>query len=164
MESPRKWIPSGYVGTVTSRAFARAQQRTITLLSFAWILWLVSGCALGRTSTTERETALGQSQSTSFGVHGSSVDAALARGRQAVMDGRFEEATATFSEVVETTSASDEQRAEALFELGRVHTSVLNPKRDMDSARVCYQRVIDEYPDSKLRPDAEKNLQRLSVP
>jgi outer membrane protein assembly factor BamD (BamD/ComL family) len=122
---------------------------------------LLAGCAprvqqtvAGDDSSTERV-----SQKTTFSLD--KDDALLDKGREAAASGDFATAESAYDELYRSTSAKAEKRAQALFLRGSVQSNLLNPDRDPDAALASYQAVVDEFPTSEWRDDAEHAIASL---
>ncbi len=59
------------------------------------------------------------------------------------------------------SDARPEYKAEALMGMGQVHANVLDMKRDPEKALAAYRQLVDDYPESKLRQQAEREIQAL---
>jgi tetratricopeptide (TPR) repeat protein len=94
-------------------------------------------------------------------VHRSPHAASIDRARQYVIEGRFDEAVAVLTRVYENQKADAKYRAQALFELGQTHSHLLNPRRDEDKALLYFEKLVEEYPESELRTEAEKKIERM---
>jgi tetratricopeptide (TPR) repeat protein len=103
-----------------------------------------------------RETEHGIESSVT--LHGSEEEAWLDRGRQMRAETAFDEAADLFRQVYELPSADQEHRAAALLELGLVHSDLLNPKKDHELALEYLRKLVDTYPDSEYREEAEQKI------
>lgn len=130
--------------------------------TFALVALLVAaGCSIGRTTRTETTTEGGFSTGASLSLHDDPAEAALERARDLARNGRYEEAAESFRRLYEDRDAKEEHRAAALFGLGETYSNVLNPDRDPARAREAFRRVVDEFPESDRKREAETRLQRL---
>jgi tetratricopeptide (TPR) repeat protein len=75
--------------------------------------------------------------------------------------GDYAKAIELYQSVYENESAKAEYRSQALFELGKIHSDLLNPRKDYQKAESYFEKLISEFPDSDLRKEAEKQLERI---
>jgi outer membrane protein assembly factor BamD (BamD/ComL family) len=139
------------------------RHRPLPIVALVASSLLLVGC-FGRATRTETRTDEEASTGTSISLHRSTEKALLERGRQYVMDGRFDQAIAAFTRLYENVEAKPESRAEALLELGRVHSHILNPRRDEAKAVESFQKLADEFPESKLRDEALEKIEQIQPP
>lgn len=133
------------------------------LLTAAVALWLPA-CA-ARTSRTYDDLGVdGPERSISTTLLASGTQARLENGRQALSEGRFLAALQLLQSVYDEASARPEWRAQALLDLGRTHAAFLNPRRDLARARELFERFLEEFPGSELRPEAQRQLELLNQP
>lgn len=133
--------------------------RDLAILIFLASVSLIGCAGSSRTQTTETDD--GTSISTGFSLHGSQDAALIDRGKQAVRNGDYLGAAEAFRAVAESGTASSQLRAEALLRLGQVHADPMNPGKDPEKAVSVFQRLVEEFPDSELRNEAEQRLARL---
>jgi TolA-binding protein len=119
---------------------------------------ILNGCSVGGTTHREQIDDEGGSYGTSLSLSGNPDQAMLERGKQAVMESRFDDAASLFRELADKPSAKAEYREAALFELGEVHANVLNPNRDPVAALEIFRRFVDAYPDSKRADRAREHI------
>jgi outer membrane protein assembly factor BamD (BamD/ComL family) len=62
---------------------------------------------------------------------------------------------------LQSSNAKPEHKAEALLGIGSVHANMLNLKRDPEKALAAYRQLVRDYPDSKLREQAEAGIRAL---
>lgn len=130
-------------------------------------LVLFSSCGIGSRTTTTPTSSLDdgeRSQGVSVSISSNVHEAALARAKQSVRDGKYDVAAGQFERLANTVEAGSDLRAEALLDLGALYRNVLNPARNPKLASKYYQRLIDEFPDSPLRVSAEQEIDRLRAP
>ncbi len=130
-------------------------------ISISAALLAIAGCSLGRVTSSERTTPESSTSSVSMSLHKDEHEAALGRGKEAALAGRFDEAAGIFERVAADRSAKSELREQALLQLGSVFTNVLNPTRDEKRARGYYQALLDDFPESKLRTEAQQRIDEL---
>jgi hypothetical protein len=118
-------------------------------------------CAIGRTQTRDRSDAEEESRSTSMEITSDAAEAKVSRSRQLVMEGKFDDAESLLNGVYGDLTTERETRAEALYELGRLHGHLLNPDRDAERAAQHFEKLLAEFPESPLRKDAEEQLAAL---
>ncbi len=85
----------------------------------------------------------------------------LLDGQRAAIQGRWQEAEAAFLEVYGNGAAKVGTRAQALYELGQLYSNYLNPQRDSAKAINWYQKLLDEFPNDLLAPDALTRIREL---
>ena len=129
----------------------------------------VVSCGIGSRTTSTTQTTMTpegerDSQGVSVSLASSPHEVALTRARQAARDGKWDDAAQQFRRLADTVEAGPEMRTAALMDLGSLHRNVLNPTRDPELAAQSYERLIEEFPDSPLRADAEAELERLRAP
>ncbi len=124
-------------------------------------LVLTCSCSLGRRTATQGATSEGYSSSASVSFHTEEDEAALEHGKQAAVDGKYEEAVTVLTRLYNNRSARAEFRASALLQLGSVFTNVLNPRRDEERAYDYFRKLVEEFPDSEHRAEAEIRMERL---
>ena len=123
-------------------------------------LGLLAGCAT-QSEQTRRATDQNDPGSSVSVTFVSQDKAALDRGSQAILQGDYDGAAKTFESVYRNPSAKPDYRAHALYLLGTVQANALNPKRDPATALITFQKVVDEYPKSTWRRDAEDAMRTL---
>jgi hypothetical protein len=133
--------------------------KAVALLVLAVIL--ASSC-VGRVAQQVDDHGEYPSTSLSMSLHGSKDAALIERGRQYVMESKFDAAVEAFMEVYQNKQAEPEHRAEALFQLGGVYANILYPKRDEKTARTYYEELIADFPESDFRSNAEEALRRMA--
>jgi tetratricopeptide (TPR) repeat protein len=133
----------------------------ILVLSVLGAFLGLAGCSAGRTVHHESTDTEGSSYGGSLTLHRNPDEAKLDRGKQYVMESRFDEAASLFREVADKASAKAEYRETALFELAELHANVLNPHRNPREALKLFRRFVDAYPDSKLADRARDQIDRL---
>ncbi len=137
--------------------------------SYFWLPVMVffplaaAGCSVGGTAHTEQVTSTRSSSGASVSLHRDPAEAALERGRQAVMESRFKDAEEAFRGVYETSGDKPEARAQALYELGELSLNLLNPARDRDRALGYFRTLVQKFPESSKREDAEAQIKALEA-
>jgi tetratricopeptide (TPR) repeat protein len=106
--------------------------------------------------TTMKETEDGYRGSTE--LHGSSDEADLELGKHYRTEGDYERATEAFLRVYENESGKVAHRSQALFELGKTYSDLLNPQKDYQKASFYFEKLLSDYPDSDLRKETGKQL------
>ena len=135
--------------------------RTARLVLLATLLAGCAGTVETRTDSGRRDDE--KSSSTKASLHTNKAAADLEQGRQAVSEGRFDAALAAFQAAYASGDAKPDHKASALLGMGQVYSNVLNPKRDVDKALLAYRRLIADYPDSKLKEEAERAVASLEA-
>ena len=77
----------------------------------------------------------------------------LARAETLLAEGKYEEAISKAREVLRLYPRT--LGDEALFRMGLIYVYPENPDQDYERSLKCFQRVIKEYPQSKLRNQAK---------
>ena len=85
----------------------------------------------------------------------------LLDGQRAAIQGKWPEAEAAFVEVYGNGAVRAETRAQALYELGQLYSNYLNPQRDNTKAIDWYRKLLDEFPNDRLAPDALSRIDEL---
>ncbi len=130
------------------------------------LLPLVSSfaCYAGRTVETHEPDRPGEPRTTrSTEIHTDRNEARIEEGRLALIDGAYDDAHEAFLRVYTDRSAKPEWRSTALYELGRVHSHLLNPQKDYEKARSYLETLVSEFPDSDRREDAESLMQEIEM-
>ena len=109
----------------------------------------------------QRQGADDKSYSTSATLHTNSAKALLERAHQAVGRGDFDAGLAEFQAAYQSSDSKPEHKAEALLGQGSVYANILNLKRDPQKALAAYRQLVHEFPDSKLREQAETSIHAL---
>jgi hypothetical protein len=117
-----------------------------------------SGCATGIQQTTEGDRPEDRETTTTVRLHTSDADVRLAAGRDAASHGDFALALSEFRAVYRNQFATREQRAQALYQIALVQTNALYLKRDDQAAVATLRKLLDEFPDSEWRDEAEQML------
>ena len=85
----------------------------------------------------------------------------LLNGQRDAIHAQWQEAEAAFLDVYGNGAARAETRAQALYELGQLYFNYLNPQRDTAKAIGWYGKLVDEFPNDLLAPDALKRIDEL---
>lgn len=78
---------------------------------------------------------------------------------RAIREGRLEDANGVYATVYENPGSSDGIKAKSLYQLGLIYMSPHNKDRSVKKARMFFDKVITEFPDSL---QARKAQQRIS--
>lgn len=124
---------------------------------FLLALLLLSSCA--STSTTTREE---DGTNTSFSFHGSGAEKDIAQARQLRVDGQYAEAATVLLGVYKSPNNESKFREEALLELSQVEAYLLNPSRDYDKALGYLEQLLEEFPDTEYRDEAEEQIKHIN--
>jgi len=117
---------------------------------------LLTSCA--STSTTTREE---DGTNTSFSFHGSGAEKDIAQARQLRVDGQYAEAASLLLGVYKSPANESKFREEALLELSQVESYLLNPSRDYDKALGYLEQLLEEFPETEYRDEAEDQIKHL---
>ena len=85
--------------------------------------------------------------------------------KHAASEGDYDLAISVYTRLYKDKSIGAAIRAEALFRLGKIYSSILYTNRDFDKAVYLFEKLISEFPNSEFRLDAEqsiKNIHKLS--
>ncbi len=118
---------------------------------------LLTSCA-----STMSQQADEEGSSTSFELHGSKAEAQISQARQLRVDGKYDEAADLLLGVYRSPSTESKYREEALLELSNVHSYLLNPDRDYDVALGYLETLLEEFPETELRKEAEQQIEHVN--
>jgi hypothetical protein len=124
-------------------------------------LLTAAGCSGEVRTTSQGDDLSSQRTTTSATLHTSKDDVLLEEGRKAAAIGAYTTAADRFTTVYQHLDAGAERRADALYHLGLVQSNLLNTKRDTQQAVATFRKLLDEFPKSKWRDDAEQALASL---
>jgi tetratricopeptide (TPR) repeat protein len=89
------------------------------------------------------------------------AESQLRHGALLSSEGKFEEAARAYLRVYENPSHEAKHREEALLRLGGIYSNVLNTGKDYDKALHYLQKLLDEFPESRLREEAEEKIETI---
>jgi len=118
----------------------------------------LTSCA--STSSTTREE---DGTNTSFSFHGSGAEADIAKARQLRVDGQYNEAATLLLSVYKSPANESQFREEALFEVSQVHSYLLNSAKDYDKALGYLEQLLDEFPETEFRDEAEEQIKHIKA-
>ena len=90
-------------------------------------------------------------------------DEKLEQAKYHIVKKNYTKAIKLFKEVYEDKSIKEEHREEALFQLGEVASNFLNPKKDYKKAVTYYEKLLKEFPKTKLKDKAEEKIANLKT-
>ena len=138
---------------------------TVAILPLLAIILLI-GCTLKRISTKttfSKDDFYPESRKwkTEVTIHKSKDEARFETGKQYVKEGLYEKAVQTFLLVYQDQSANKTYREQALLELGKIYSDILNPQKDYEKALVYFEKLISEFPESNLLEEAQKKRENV---
>jgi len=78
----------------------------------------------------------------------------LDQANRAFIAGNYDEAVRTYEEYLRTTSPGSGQRDDALYHLGLIYASRPAPTTDWPRATSAFKQLIDEFPNSPMKSQA----------
>lgn len=117
-----------------------------------------SGCASSTQRTVEGDRPEDRSTTTEVKWHANAEEVRLAAGREAASRGEFARALTEFRTVYRNLFAEPDQRAQALYQTALVQSNALYRRHDTQQAVETLQKLLDEFPQSEWRDDAEQLL------
>ncbi len=128
------------------------------------VLLLLLSCSsrYSQTETTKSEIDESYSTSTTLPVSVDDEDK-LSYASRAAGEGQWMESIHSYQGVYDNKKASAEDRSRALLGLGDVWSNPLNPFRDFGTSLFYLDKVATEFPDSAIRPKAEKKIASVRI-
>lgn len=123
------------------------------------VLLLLLSCSSRYSQTETTQSAIDESYSTSTTLPAGVDDGdELSYASRAAGEGKWMESIHSYQSVFDDTKASAEDRSRALLGLGDVWANPLNPFRDFGTSLFYLNKMATEFPESALRPKAEKKI------
>jgi outer membrane protein assembly factor BamD (BamD/ComL family) len=119
---------------------------------------VTAGCATGSQQTTEGDRPEDRETTTTVQLHTNDAEIRLTAGRDAASRGDYSRALSEFRTVYRNQFAKPEQRAQALYQIALVQSNALYLQRDNQAAVATLRKLLDEFPDSEWRDEAEQML------
>ena len=88
-------------------------------------------------------------------------DEKLEQGKYLLIKKNYKKAEKVFFEVYNDKSVKDKYKEEALLLLGDLYSNFLNPGKDYKKAVSYYNKLIKEFPDTKLTDKAEEKIKNI---
>ena len=86
----------------------------------------------------------------------------LEQGKYLLIKKSYKKAEKAFFEVYNEKSVEDKYKEEALLLLGDLYSNFLNPGKDYKKAVSYYNKLIKEFPDTKLKDKAEEKIKDIN--
>jgi len=122
---------------------------------------IAAGCATPDRRVVEADRIEERTSTAKVNLHLDPDVGHLELGRAAASEGNFTTALEEFGTVYRHTSGEPELRAQALYQTALVQSNALNARRDLAAAEATARKLIEEFPKSEWRDDAEKLLATL---
>ena len=74
---------------------------------------------------------------------------------------KFDKAIETYLKLYEDKNIKSEYREESLYNLGLLFSNMLYPQRDDKKSRYYFEKLLDEFPQSKFKDMAKEKLEYL---
>lgn len=74
---------------------------------------------------------------------------------------KFDKAIETYLKLYESKNTESKYREESLYNLGLLFSNILYPERDDKKSRYYFEKLLDEFPETKFKDVVEEKLEYL---
>jgi len=126
----------------------------------------IVGCVRVRTSTTQKDYDEYGDHKPTYSANSTVVGKAeteLEAARALEREGKYSEAILALERLDADASLSNDVRQDVLLQLGEIHGAALNPFKDYERGLFYLRELVDRYPATKYREQAEERMRQYAA-